>query len=212
MRLFAALELNTKVITNLTELVRRLRPSGAIHWIHPQNMHVTLKYIGNWEVHRVDTLVRALQRVDVPPALNVPLAGLGFFPNARHPKVFWAGAENTPALRQLASSVDSELQRLGIAPEVRPYFPHLTLGRVIEGSQLDELYRGVEDLPSREFGAISPDRFVSVREHADRWRLDLPQSGRVPVFERHGLRRRTRAGPRGRRPLVERRRPRSSIL
>ena len=160
MRLFAALELNTKVITNLTELVRRLRPSGAIHWIHPQNMHVTLKYIGNWEVHRVDALVRALQRVNVPPDLSVPLAGLGFFPNARHPKVFWAGAENTPALRQLASSVDSELQMLGIAPEVRPYFPHLTLGRVVEGSQLDELYRGVEDLPSREFGAISPDRFV----------------------------------------------------
>lgn len=160
MRLFAALELNTKVITNLTELVRRLRPSGAIHWIHPQNMHVTLKYIGNWEVHRVDALVRALQRVNVPPALNVPLAGLGFFPNARHPKVFWAGAENTPALRQLASSVDGELQSLGIAPEVRPYFPHLTLGRVVEGSPLDGLYSGVEDLPSREFGAISPDRFV----------------------------------------------------
>jgi len=160
MRLFAALELNTKVITNLTELVRRLRPCGAIHWIHPQNMHVTLKYIGNWEVHRVDTLVRALQSVNVPPALNVPLAGLDFFPNARHPKVFWAGAENTPALRQLASGVDSELQALGIAPEVRPYFPHLTLGRVVEGAPLDELYRGVEDLPSREFGAISPDRFV----------------------------------------------------
>lgn len=160
MRLFAALELNTKVITNLTELVRRLRPSGAIHWIHPRNMHVTLKYIGNWEVHRVDALVRALQSVNVTPALNVPLAGLGFFPNARHPKVFWAGAENTPALRRLASSVDSELQALGIAPEVRPYFPHLTLGWIVKGSPLDELYRGVEDLPSREFGAISPDRFV----------------------------------------------------
>ena len=57
MRLLAALELNTKVITNLTELVRLLRPSGSIHWIHPQNMHGTLKYIFNWEVHRVDTVV-----------------------------------------------------------------------------------------------------------------------------------------------------------
>lgn len=160
MRLFAALELNTKVITNLTELVRRLRPSGPIQWVHPQNMHVTLKYIGNWEVHRVDELVRALHRVKVPASLSVPLAGLGFFPNPRNPKLFWAGAENTPALRQLASSVDSELQPLGIAPEVRPYFPHLILGRLVEGVPLDELHIGIEDLPSREFGAISPDRFV----------------------------------------------------
>ena len=160
MRFFAALELDTKVIANLTELVHRLRPCGAIHWSHPQNMHLTLKYIGDWEVHRVDVLVRALQRVNVPPSLSVPLAGLGFFPNARHPKVFWAGAENTPALRRLASSVDSELQMLGIAPEIRSYFPHLTLGRVVEDAPLDELYRSVEDLPSREFGAISPDRFV----------------------------------------------------
>ena len=160
MNLFTALELDTKVIANLTELVHRLRPCGAIHWSHPQNMHLTLKYIGDWEVHRVDVLVRALQSVNVPPSLSVPLAGLGFFPNSRHPKVFWAGAENTPALRRLASSVDSELQMLGIAPEIRPYFPHLTLGRVVEDAPLDELYRSVEDLPSREFGAISPDRFV----------------------------------------------------
>ena len=160
MRLFAALELDTKVIANLTELVHRLRPCGAIYWSHPHNIHLTLKYIGDWAVHRVDVLVQALQRVNVPPSLSVPLAGLGFFPNPRNPKVFWAGAENTPALRRLASSVDSELQMLGIAPEIRPYFPHLTLGRVVEGAQLDELYRSVEDLPSREFGAISPDRFV----------------------------------------------------
>ena len=89
MRLFSALELNTKVITNLTELVRRLRPCGPIRWVHPQSMHVTLKYIGDWEVHRVDELVRALNRVKVPASLTVPLAGLGFFPNSRHPRIFW---------------------------------------------------------------------------------------------------------------------------
>lgn len=160
MRLFVALELNTKVITNLTELVRRLRPSGPIQWVHPRNMHVTLKYIGDWEVHRVDELVRALHRVKAPASISVPLAGLGFFPNQRNPKVFWAGAENTPVLRQLASGVDCELQPLGIAPEVRPYFPHLVLGRVVEGAALDELHDGIEDLPSREFGSVSPDRFV----------------------------------------------------
>jgi RNA 2',3'-cyclic 3'-phosphodiesterase len=160
MRLFVALELNAKVIQNLTELVRRLRPYAPVKWVHPQNMHVTLKYVGDWQVHRLEELVRALHQVKLPMALNVPLAGLGFFPNARNPRVFWAGAENTPPLRQLASQVDVELQALGIAPEVRPYHPHLTLGRVTENEPLDELYRMIDELPSREFGTISPDRFV----------------------------------------------------
>lgn len=160
MRLFVALELNTKVIENLTELVRRLRPFGRVGWVHPRNMHVSLKYIGEWKVHRVDEVVRALNRVRMPVSLTVPLAGMGFFPNSRHPRVFWVGVENIPALRQLGSGVDAELQTLGIAPEVRPYFPHVTLARVLEGDPLDELHLAIEDLPSREFGVITPDRFV----------------------------------------------------
>ena len=160
MRLFTALELNAKVVANLTELLRRLQPYAPIHWVHPQNMHVTLKYIGEWEVYRVDEVVSALSGVRGPASLNVPLAGMGFFPNARHPRVFWVGAENIPALRRLASNIDAQLQPLGIAPEVRPYFPHLTLGRIREGEALDDLHLAIEDLPTREFGTVSPDRFV----------------------------------------------------
>ena len=163
MRLFVALELNPKVIANLTELVRRLRPHAPLGWVHPQNMHVTLKYVGDWPVSRLDQLVHNLGEVRLPPSepvFNVPLAGLGFFPNARSPRVFWAGAENTTAMRQLHSRVDSALQSLGIAPEVRPYHPHLTLARIAEEALLDDLYRAIEDLPTRDFGVINPDQFV----------------------------------------------------
>lgn len=160
MRLFTALELNSKVVTNLTELVHRLGEVAPIRWVHPRNMHVTLKYIGEWPEHRLDRLVRSLAEVRVNQPVNVPLAGLGYSPSARRPRVFWVGAENTPALRQLASLVDAQLQPLGIAPEVRPYQPRLTLGSLDEWDRLEELYTAVEDLPSREFGMINPDRFV----------------------------------------------------
>jgi len=160
MRLFVALEPNVKVVANLTELVRRLRPVAPIRWVRPQNMHVTLKYIGDWREDRLEAVLRALGEVRSTMPLNVPLAGLGFFPSVNAPRVFWVGAEPTAPLRQLASSVDAVLQPLGIAPEVRPYFPHLTLGRVLDGDSLDELHQAVEDLPSRDFGTITPDRFV----------------------------------------------------
>ncbi len=160
MRLFAALELNSKVITNLTELVRRLSPISPVMWIHPQNMHVTLKYIGEWDEHRLDDIIQALQEVKIKFTVNVPLAGLGYFPSIRNPRVFWVGAENTPPLRQLASAVDAALSPLGVTPEVRPYAPHLTLGRMKAGQDLTEMHEAIEELPSRDFGAITPDRFV----------------------------------------------------
>ncbi len=160
MRLFVALDLNTKVIGNLTELVRRLAPIAPIRWVHPRNMHVTLKYIGEWNEDRLDDVIDALGQVRVTSKLKVSLAGLGFFPHARSPRVFWVIAENTPSLRKLASSVDTSLSRLGIAPEVRPYFPHLTLGRLPARCDLTEMHEAIEELPSRDFGYIEPESFT----------------------------------------------------
>lgn len=159
MRLFVALDLNTKVIANLTELVRRLAPMAPIHWVHPRNMHVTLKYIGDWDENRLDEVVDTLSRVRVPAKVKVPLAGLGFFPYPSSPRVFWVIAENTPPLRQLASNVDSRLSHLGIAPEVRPFVPHLTLGRLRGECDLTEMHEAIEELPTRDFGYIEPDSF-----------------------------------------------------
>ncbi len=160
MRLFVALEPSAKVIANLTELVRRLAPMAPVRWVHPRNMHLTLKYIGEWDESQLDEVVDALSRVRIRHKLKVPLAGLDFFPYAPSPRVFWVTAENTPPLRQLASSVDAQLSRLGIAPEVRPYMPHLTLGRLRGSVDLTELHEAIEELPSREFGDLEPDAFV----------------------------------------------------
>ena len=159
MRLFVALDLNTKVIANLTELVRSLAPMAPVRWVHPRNMHVTLKYIGQWDVERIDKVIDALSQVRITTKVKVPLAGLGFFPHARSPRVFWAITENTPPLRQLASNVDYSLSTLGIAPEVRPYVPHITLGRLRE-CDLTEMHEAVEELPSRDFGTIEPEYFT----------------------------------------------------
>ncbi len=160
MRLFVALELNSKVIANLTELVRRLSTISPVHWVHPQNMHVTLKYVGEWDENRLEQMLRALDEVKIKVPVSVPLAGLGFIPAGPNPRIFWVGAENTPPLRQLASAVDATLSPLGIAPEVRPLEPHLTLGRMKESQDLTEMHEAIEELPSRDFGTITPDRFV----------------------------------------------------
>lgn len=159
MRLFVALDLNTKVIANLTELVRSLAPMAPVRWVHPRNMHVTLKYIGEWEDDRIDLVTDALSQVRISSKVKVALAGLDLFPNTANPRVFWAFAENTPPLRQLASGVDACLSELGIAPEVRPFVPHITLGR-LPPCDLTEMHEAVEELPSRDFGNIEPETFA----------------------------------------------------
>ena len=162
MRFFVALQLSPKVTTSLSDLIRRLEPCSGLHWVSPRNMHLTLKYIGEWPSEKTEEIIKCLNEIRMPlreMILNIPLAGLGFFPNSHQPKVFWAGAENTPGLRQLASVIDSALQSVGVAPAVRPYQPHLTLARINDDALMDGLLRAIEDLPSREFGVISPDRF-----------------------------------------------------
>ncbi len=160
MRLFVALEPDPTVIASLTELVRRLAPMAPVRWVHPRNMHVTLKYIGEWDENRLDLVIDALAHVRIPHRLKVALAGLEFFPHGSSPRVFWVTAENTLPLRQLASSVDAQLSPLGIPPEVRPYMPHLALGRLPGRVDLTELNEAIEELPSREFGHLEPEAFA----------------------------------------------------
>lgn len=160
MRLFVALEPNSRTVTALTELVRRLAPMAPMRWVHPSNMHVSLKYIGEWDERRLDEVIETLDRVRVPMRVTVRLAGLGFFPHGLSPRVFWVIAENSTALRQLASSVDTRLAALGIAPEVRPYVPHLTLGRLRAECNLTEMHEAIEELPTRDFGSFPVESFA----------------------------------------------------
>lgn len=159
MRLFVAIDLDTTTVQNVVELIGRLAPMAPVRWVNPSNMHITLKYIGQWDEGRLGDVIDALGEVRVSQRVKVTLAGLGFFPERHQPRVFWVTAENTLPLRQLASSVDGCLTPLGIAPEVRSYLPHLTLGRLRDGCDLTEMYEAMEELPTRDFGNFEPEGF-----------------------------------------------------
>ncbi|MBG99011.1 MAG: RNA 2',3'-cyclic phosphodiesterase [Solibacterales bacterium] len=162
MSIFVAIQLSSTVIASLSELVKRLQPYARLNWLSVDNLHLPLKYLGEWPSDDLDTVIAQLNTIKLPltdKTLHIPLAGLGFSPNSHSPRVFWVGVENTTILRRLASLVDSTLQPLGIAPEVRPYTPHLTLASIARETPLDDLLNAIEDLPSREFGVLAPGHF-----------------------------------------------------
>lgn len=159
MRLFTAIDLPEEIRDRLAELIGRLRPLASVQWSPPENLHITTKFIGEWPVDRLPEVGRKLAGLAGGRAIAIRIGGLGFFPNAKSPRVFWAGVEAGPALALLAGETDRALGALGVQPETRPYSPHLTLARIRKDPAPKPFYEAIARLGAPEFGSFSADRF-----------------------------------------------------
>jgi len=154
MRLFTAIDIPAEVQRNLHGLLDRLRPTAKIAWSTVEKLHVTTKFIGEWPEHRLEEMKGTLQKVCSPGAIEITVRGLGWFPDARSPRVFWAGVESGPELAMLAHATGSAVEKIGVPVEERKYSPHLTLARIRERVPLNALRSAVEALPSVDFGSF----------------------------------------------------------
>lgn len=159
MRLFVAVNLPPEILDSLDRLLRRLRPTARIKWSPTANMHITTKFVGEWPADRLDELVQALNGISPPGEIPISIRGLGWFPNQRAPRVFWAGIEAGDGLEALARDTDAATARLGVERERRRFSPHLTLARIKGPADLTALDRAVETLAPTEFGSFTATRF-----------------------------------------------------
>jgi 2'-5' RNA ligase len=162
MRLFTGLDLPEDVVGNLERLLEKLRPAARIGWSVPANLHITTKFIGEWPGERIEELKLALAAVEARAAIEVAVRKVGFFPNARAPRVFWCGVE-APGLARLAADTDDATLRLGVDPEKRAYSPHLTLARIKQRQDLERLHAAIQGLADIEFGRFAARRFFLYR-------------------------------------------------
>ena len=159
MRLFTALDLSPEVVHALEALLDRLRPSARLAWSPPANLHITTRFIGEWPAERLPELKAALRGIPSHPPIPIHIRNLGFFPNPRSPRVFWAGVEAAPDLAAVASETDRALEPLGLKPEGRPFSPHLTLARIKDPAPVPKLRDAIAALASLDFGSFTSDRF-----------------------------------------------------
>jgi 2'-5' RNA ligase len=160
MRLFVALEIPRGVRDNLATLIKDLRTSDSKpRWVRPENLHLTLKFIGEVPASKVDDIRGALSgvRSDQPVELN--FQGLGFFPNEKHPRVLWANMDASRNLKSLAADVDRVLHALGFPCEKRPFTPHLTLARFSSPGIPEKLSTAIRQNVTREFGSLRTNEF-----------------------------------------------------
>lgn len=133
-RAFIAVELPGEVASFLARLQDdlRKREQAPVKWVHPESIHLTLKFLGNIDARKVDAIAAAISGAakGIGP-LRLRLGAPGAFPNLRAPRVICIGLEGqTEELSNLHRNIDRALVPLGFSPEKRRFSPHLTLGRV----------------------------------------------------------------------------------
>ena len=165
MRFFVALEIPSGVRENLAALIDELRAADASssknkgRWVRPENLHVTLKFIGNVDSGKLDAIRASLAEVRAGRSVEFHFRGLGFFPNEKRPRVLWAGLEASPNLATLAADIDARLEKVGIPRETREFSPHLTLARFDPPGISEKLRAAALENATREFGAVRTGEF-----------------------------------------------------
>jgi RNA 2',3'-cyclic 3'-phosphodiesterase len=163
MRLFTGIDLPDEVREKLERLLMHLRPCAHLKWSPVYNLHVTLKFIGEWPQEKLPQLEAALGTVATRDPIAAEVKGLGWFPNPHYPRVFWAGVQGGDALPALVKDIDAALAPLGIRTEDRAFNAHLTLARIKEPAPLQALRSAIAALESVEFGAFRVSRFYLYR-------------------------------------------------
>jgi 2'-5' RNA ligase len=159
-RLFVALETPSAVRENLAALIREFRAiAPQAKWVRAENLHVTLKFIGEVADTRLEAIRTALSDVHSNLPVTLDFRGLGFFPNEKHPRVFWAGIEASANLKALAADVESTAEKLGITREKRPFSPHLTLARFETREVPEKLSSAIGENAARDFGSLHTNQF-----------------------------------------------------
>ncbi|MBO9368419.1 MAG: RNA 2',3'-cyclic phosphodiesterase [Chloroflexi bacterium] len=143
LRLFIAIELPLALLQEIDRVVAPLRlriPGELIRWVPYQNIHLTLKFLGEVSPSNVELICQAMaQEASRHSPFMLTIEGWGVFPELKRPRVLWIGIQAPPELFRLQRGIDAITQRLGYLSEERSFTPHLTIGRVRAQASPEEI-------------------------------------------------------------------------
>jgi RNA 2',3'-cyclic 3'-phosphodiesterase len=156
------------------ELLKKQYPFQK--WVHPQDLHLTLVFLGDMDPSSIDAVADRLREAAAGrPPFPLRLEEAGVFGPPRSPRVLWAGLQGEVAgLRELQARVSDCLTSLGYTPEERAYSPHLTLARQ---------YAGASPVSKEALAAVFPKGAEAYAWTADRLVLYWSHLGKLPMYE-----------------------------
>ncbi|MCS6831024.1 MAG: RNA 2',3'-cyclic phosphodiesterase [Armatimonadota bacterium] len=165
MRLFFAVLLDDQTrqhIALVQQAMKRALAGQRISWVKPENLHLTLRFLGELDE---EGLKQALEAAQVVARQRAPFRfvarGAGVFPDMRRARVLWVGVEEpVEPLFQLAHHLERELQRRAFPPEDKPFRSHITLARIKEPPPAQVIQSLMDYLPKEPLGAVEVRSFV----------------------------------------------------
>ncbi len=131
-RLFVAIRIHpNEQFLRLYYQLKKALQHDRINWVKEENIHVTLKFIGETPEDRIDDIISAVDDacLDISP-FELALEGLGIFGSRYNPRAIWFGIRKEPMLISLAQNVFREMDNIGFEKDRQNFVPHLTIGRV----------------------------------------------------------------------------------
>ncbi|NOZ69184.1 MAG: RNA 2',3'-cyclic phosphodiesterase [Deferribacteres bacterium] len=165
MRSFIAIELEGPVRESLSQLQEELKSCGAdVRWVKPENIHLTLKFLGNISEETAGSIVSVLEKCCTGvSAFDIEVSGVGVFPDTKSPRVLWAGISGDGTLRELQQKIEDGTASLGFKRENRKFVPHLTLGRFRSSGGKKILADKLEKHKDSSFGAVKVGSVVLMK-------------------------------------------------
>ena len=147
-RLFVAIRPPAAIRNQLLDLMEGVH--GA-RWQDEDQLHLTLRFIGEVERHQAEDVAAALGAIH-HPAFELELAGIGSFDHRGQATHLWAGVAPHEPLKTLHNKIDQALARAGVEPDRRAYLPHITLTRLNRSAgPIDTLLKAAGGLNSPRF-------------------------------------------------------------
>ena len=184
LRAFIAVEIPPEIRREIHDATSNLRRgSGSlIRWVAVENMHLTLKFLGDIPSANVEVLTQMIRaQADSFNCFDIHLTGIGSFPSPKRPRVIYIGIQAPDALEAFQRQLESATCRLGYNSDAnggRAFSPHLTLGRVRQNIAADDQQKIRRALEESKIDSLGAARVDSVHLY----KSDLKPTG--PVYTR----------------------------
>lgn len=161
-RIFVAIKINPeqKLIAQFHEF-KQLFKDEQINWVQEENFHLTLRFLGEIAQHKITGLTIGLQEIASQfHSFEFQISGTGYFGTKGNPRVLFANIGFPNEMKQLANEVEKTVVSRGFYEELKPFRPHLTLGRIKHLENRSRFIRILDEMPQQHYQSVQVSEFV----------------------------------------------------
>lgn len=165
MRCFIAIDMPEDIKASILNVIEKAgQKVKGIRWVSAQNIHLTLKFLGDVKEELIHDIEKGLSSVcinHVPFTINI--RGVGAFPNFKYPNVLWIGIDESEELKRLYEDIEEFMFELGFEKDDRRFSPHLTIGRVKDRKGIEQILKELYTFKDTFFGNIEVKEVLLMR-------------------------------------------------